>query len=100
MKVRMRRDVLGDFHNQRIDGMYGARRGDIVDLPERDVLRYLKIDLVELKLDGEPGRGEHPNAGAIRELEKKLRADDAKRPTPPATRSVSYDGVTYVHPSD
>jgi hypothetical protein len=100
-KVRLRRDVLGDFHGQRIDGMYGIRKGDIIDLDDPTVLRYLKTDLVELKLDGEFGRGQYPNAADIAKLEKQLRNEEAKRPKQAEkTRGLTYGGATYVYPTD
>jgi hypothetical protein len=101
MKVRMRSDVRGVFHGQRVDGFYGIRKGDLVDLEDRDVLRYLKIGLVELKLDGEFGRGEYPNAADIAKFEKQLRSEEAKRPKQAEkTTSVTYDGATYIYPTD
>ena len=99
MFCRLRSDVYGDFHSQRVDGLYGVRKGDIVDLEPRDVLRYLKINLVELKLHGDYLKGDHPNGADIAKLEKQLRDEEAKKPPAGTTRTLVYDGAAYVYPA-
>lgn len=100
MKVRFRQPVAGTFHGREVvEGLHSVQRGEILDLDERDVLRYLKNELVELKLEGEFGRGEKPNAGDIAKLEKQLRAEEARRPKQ-ALKTVTFDGATYLRVND
>lgn len=105
MKAILKRNVQGDFHGIQAVGLYGVRKGDVVDLEPRDVLRYLKTDLVELPRERRiPILGvrdippENPNAGDIAKLQKQIDEEDAKRPPPPRVTGRSWDGNTFVYP--
>jgi hypothetical protein len=51
MKIRMKVDVHGTFHN--MPG--GARRGDIVDIDDDNALRYCALGYAQPDLKGELG---------------------------------------------
>jgi hypothetical protein len=84
MKVRMRRDVGGNFNGiewglHPKHHLLSVARGDVVEIDSlQDVLRYLKIDLVELRLEGEFGRGDGHNIADIARIQKQVDAEKAK----------------------
>lgn len=101
----MRRDVFG-FH-----GIEQVRKGDVLDLEPSDVLRYLKIGLVEIPYERRihiPGmriiEPDNPVAADIARLQKQLEDEDAKRPKQPAERvrgqvTGRYGAdVSYLYP--
>ena len=104
----MRQSVFGDFHGQPAVGLYSVRKGDVVDLEPRDVLRYLKNGLCELPAERHihiPGMRrippENPNASAIAELEKQVRAEEAKSPKPAErTTARTWGGNAFVYPTE
>jgi hypothetical protein len=113
MKVRMVDSVQGFFHGIENTNIYSVRRGDIVELEPRDVLRYLKIRLVEPVGDGPSWRklpgvrriapDGPPNTGLIAALEKQIReADDEEKRNRPAalTTTRSWDGNNFIWPAD
>jgi hypothetical protein len=102
----MRADVQGTFHGIEATPRKSGRavsvaQGDVIELDRiEDVLRYLKIDLIELKLDGEFGRGRGCNAADIAKIQKQVDAEKAKQPPPERLATVTFDGASYVRPND
>ena len=100
MKVRLKTDIMGSYYGVEADHLCSVQRGDVVDLTPEAALHEAKNDRIELALTGPVGnRTKGANVKDVATLQKLVAAEEAKRPKQ-RTRSLVYDGATFVYPAD